>query len=210
MKIINPHWHQIFLRAIGANWLVCFAVFISISSREIVSKIMAIWWPTATFVALGLDHVVANMYFIPIAIWNSHPQITVSFYIWKSLIPAALGNIVGGGLFVGVAYWYLYLTGEGAVDIDFNLGGLDSAMEAGGPMGRMMSKNQAKPNGHHGSKPDEIRSKVIEGLDPQVNGDASIQLPHSGSYMTSGIGKELDSDVYAKSRGDRMDEEKAA
>jgi len=64
-KAQNPQWHQIFLRAIGANWLVCFAVFISISSREIVSKIVAIWWPTATFVALALDHVVANMFFIP-------------------------------------------------------------------------------------------------------------------------------------------------
>ena len=64
-KCQQPAWHQIFLRAIGANWLVCFAVFSSISSREIVSKIIAIWWPTATFVALALDHVVANMYFIP-------------------------------------------------------------------------------------------------------------------------------------------------
>ena len=64
-KAKNPMWHQIFLRAIGANWLVCFAVFISISSREIVSKIIAIWWPTATFVALALDHVIANMFFIP-------------------------------------------------------------------------------------------------------------------------------------------------
>lgn len=61
IKCLLPQWHQIFLRAIGANWLVCFAVFISISSREISSKIIAIWWPTMTFVALGLDHVIANM-----------------------------------------------------------------------------------------------------------------------------------------------------
>lgn len=64
-KCQQPQWHQIFLRAIGANWLVCFAVFSSIQSREVVSKIIAIWWPTATFVALALDHVVANMFFIP-------------------------------------------------------------------------------------------------------------------------------------------------
>jgi len=64
-RLSNPKWHQIFLRAIGANWLVCFAVFVSISSREVASKIIAIWWPTATFVALALDHVVANMFFIP-------------------------------------------------------------------------------------------------------------------------------------------------
>ena len=59
-KAQSPQWHQIFLRAIGANWLVCFAVFSSIQAREVVSKIVAIWWPTATFVALGLDHTIAN------------------------------------------------------------------------------------------------------------------------------------------------------
>lgn len=62
--------------------------------------------PTLT-VRLGFDHVVANMTFIPLAIFLGDPDISVSFYIWKSLIPALLGNIVGGGLFVGVMYWYM-------------------------------------------------------------------------------------------------------
>lgn len=84
-KCVTPQWHQIMLRAIGgwvvppvvrlavlthydsaaANWLVCLAVFMATSSREIVSKIVAIWWPITTFVALGLDHVIANMFLIP-------------------------------------------------------------------------------------------------------------------------------------------------
>jgi len=59
-KVVNPHWHQIFLRAIGANWLVCFAVFNSIQAREMSGKIMAIWWPTATFVGLALDHTIGK------------------------------------------------------------------------------------------------------------------------------------------------------
>ena len=65
-KMLTPTWVQIFLCAIGANWLVCFTVYISISSREIGSKIVAIWWPTFTFVALGLDHVIVIMYLIPV------------------------------------------------------------------------------------------------------------------------------------------------
>jgi hypothetical protein len=77
---------QIFLRAIGANWLVCMAVFLSISAREIASKIIAIWFPTACFVGLALDHVVANMFFIPIGIWCGAP-FSVGYYIWKSMIP---------------------------------------------------------------------------------------------------------------------------
>lgn len=182
MKMLTPQWHQIMLRAIGANWLVCFAVFISISSREIVSKIVAIWFPTLTFVALGLDHVIANMYFIPSAIFYGHPDIGVGLYVWKSLIPTAIGNIIGGGLFVAAAYWYLYLTGEGAIDIDFNLGGLDTAMEAGGPMGRGQS---GQSNGD-----------VIEGKDPEGSSEQTIQLPHSGGRMTSGLSKELSADKF--------------
>ncbi|KAL8775887.1 MAG: hypothetical protein Q9194_003532 [Teloschistes cf. exilis] len=192
LKAVDPRWHQIFLRGIGANWLVCFAVFISISSREIVSKIIAIWWPTCTFVALGLDHVVANMFFIPISIWNSHPDISVPFYIYKSLIPTLLGNIVGGGVFVGAIYWYLYLMGTGAVEVDFNTsGGLGNAAE-----GRTQVIDVAKQQQEGGVSSGEM-------LNPQ-------QLPHSGSGMRSGVAEELDAKLYATSKAGRTDEEKAA
>ncbi|KAH0019905.1 Formate/nitrite transporter, partial [Aureobasidium melanogenum] len=111
-KVVAPEWHQIFLRGIGANWLVCLACFLSCGAREQFSKIMAIWWPTFAFVILGFDHVVANMFYVPIGIFLGAPQITVGLYIWKSMIPALIGNIVGGGLFVGVVYWYMYLAGN--------------------------------------------------------------------------------------------------
>ena len=186
----------------------------TLCNRKLIGMItlMHEWDSQATFVALGLDHVVANMYFIPIAIWNSHPQITVSFYIWKSLIPTTLGNIVGGGLFVGAAYWYLFLTGSGSVDIDFNLGSLNTAMEAGGPLGRGHSRSQAMPNGQHGSEGEVIEGKVIDDVAAHVDSNASESLPHSGSYMASGIGKELSPGIYANSASHRqaIDEEKNA
>nr|POE82243.1 putative formate transporter [Quercus suber] len=106
-KAVVPEWHMIFLRGIGANWLVCLACFLAFMAREYFSAVVAIWFPTFAFVCLGLDHVVANMFFIPMAIFLGDPDISVSFYIWKSLIPALLGNIIGGGLFVGVMFWYL-------------------------------------------------------------------------------------------------------
>lgn len=218
-KAHDPQWHQIFLRAIGANWLVCFAVFSSISSREVVSKIFAIWWPTATFVALALDHVVANMFFIPLGIFEG-ADFGVGYYIWKSMIPTALGNLLGGGLFVGTAYWYLYLTGEGGVAVSFNLGSLDSAMEAGGPMGgggvgsshhhqRHHHPPHHDPRRHRPSKPDDEAiprdettpttndRETLVGLDP-------THLPNSGGQLMSGIGQELhDASPYAKSYAER-------
>jgi formate/nitrite transporter FocA (FNT family) len=74
------------------------------SAREVGSKIIAVWFPTATFVALALDHVVANRFFVPMGIWNGAP-FGVGHYIWKTLIPTTLGNMVGG-LFFGPIYWY--------------------------------------------------------------------------------------------------------
>ncbi|KAK5167450.1 uncharacterized protein LTR77_007149 [Saxophila tyrrhenica] len=117
-KVVTPEWHMIFLRGIGANWLVCLACFLAFLAREYVSKVVAIWWPTFAFVCLGFDHVVANMFFVPMSIFLGDPNISISFYIWKSMIPALLGNIVGGGLMVGTMYWYLNLTGEPPVAID--------------------------------------------------------------------------------------------
>ncbi|SMR64127.1 unnamed protein product [Zymoseptoria tritici ST99CH_3D1] len=118
-KVLVPTWHGVFLRGIGANWLVCMAAFLAYMAREYFSKVMAIWWPTFAFVCLGFDHVVANMFFVPTAIFLGDPAISVSFYIWKSMIPALIGNIIGGGLFVGVAYWYIHVSGEqGPISID--------------------------------------------------------------------------------------------
>ncbi|GAB7361320.1 hypothetical protein MBLNU230_g1376t1 [Neophaeotheca triangularis] len=111
-KVVNPDWHQIFLRGIGANWLVCLACYLAFMAREYFSKVMAMWWPTFAFVTLAFDHVVANMFFVPAAIFAGAPEISVGYYIWKSLIPSLIGNIVGGGLFVGVMYWYMYLEGD--------------------------------------------------------------------------------------------------
>jgi formate/nitrite transporter len=108
-KQVTPEFHSIFLRGIGCNWLVCLACFLALQGRDMASKIIGIWLPIYAFVSLGFDHVVANMTFIPLAIWLDAPGISVGLYIWKGIIPTLLGNIVGGGLFVGTYYWYMYL-----------------------------------------------------------------------------------------------------
>ncbi|PYH92158.1 hypothetical protein BO71DRAFT_432192 [Aspergillus ellipticus CBS 707.79] len=108
-KQVTPAFQQIFVRGIGCNWLVCLACFFGIQGRDLASKIIGIWWPIFGFVSLGLDHVVANMTFIPLGIWLGAPEISVGLYIWKGIIPTLLGNIVGGAIFVGTYYWYMYL-----------------------------------------------------------------------------------------------------
>ena len=105
-KTSNP-FYKTFLKGIGANWLVCLALWMGMSAQHTSGKIMGIWWPVMTFVALGFEHSIANMFFIPLAIFEGAP-ITWGTFIVDNLIPATIGNIVGGAFFVGTLYWYAY------------------------------------------------------------------------------------------------------
>lgn len=84
-----------FVRGILCNWLVCMAVFMASGCSTMIGKMTAVWFPISAFVALGLDHSVANMFIIPLAILRG-ADITVKQMFLKNLIPVTLGNIVGG------------------------------------------------------------------------------------------------------------------
>jgi formate/nitrite transporter len=88
-----------FVRGILCNWLVCMAVYMASGCSTMVGKMTAVWFPISAFVALGLDHSVANMFMIPLAMLRG-AEITVSQMFLKNLIPVTLGNIVGGSLCV--------------------------------------------------------------------------------------------------------------
>jgi formate/nitrite transporter len=98
---------QIFLRGIGCNWLVCLAVWMALGANDIGGKILAIFFPIMAFVAMGFDHLVANMFFLPAAHWAGVPGIGWDD-IGRNLLFAGLGNTVGALVFVGCAYWFLY------------------------------------------------------------------------------------------------------
>lgn len=116
-----------FYLGIMCNWLVCLAVWMSYGAKDMVGKIMAIFFPIWLFITSGFEHCVANMYYIPAGIfakanakWVEASLLTpekLAMLNWKSffidnLIPVTLGNIVGGALFVGGIYWFTYLRNQ--------------------------------------------------------------------------------------------------
>lgn len=110
-KAVTETSLAVFLRAIGCNWLVCLAVWMAYAAEDIAGKILAIFFPIMAFVALGFDHVVANMFFLPAAMFAHVPGIGIG-NVLRNLVLAFLGNAVGGGLFVAGFYWFLYLRGH--------------------------------------------------------------------------------------------------
>jgi len=75
------------------------------------------------FVAMGFEHSIANMYFIPMGLFlkdfagatlasGSLDNLTWAGFLGNNLLPVTIGNIIGGVVFVAVLYWYAYLKGK--------------------------------------------------------------------------------------------------
>lgn len=107
------------IRGIFCNWLVCLAIFMAVTARDITGKMLACYMPIMAFVASGFEHSVANMYFIPVGLFIA-PELGIaeanlswSGFLVGNLLPVTIGNIIGGALFVGGAYWFIHLRANG-------------------------------------------------------------------------------------------------
>ncbi|KAK6907629.1 hypothetical protein L486_05548 [Kwoniella mangroviensis CBS 10435] len=103
-------WGPCVLRGIGCNFLVCLAVWLGAGARETISKIFALHFPAFAFVFLGFEHVIVNMYYIPIGMLNG-ANVSVGRYVGRSMIPSLIGNIIGGAL-LGVPMVLFYTPPE--------------------------------------------------------------------------------------------------
>jgi len=107
-KKVSLNFTQAFLSGVGCNWLVALAVWLAVSADDISSKILAIWFPIMAFAAIGFEHSVANMFFIPLGIFHGSQLANWGNFFTSNLIPVTLGNIVGAFVFVGTAYFWVY------------------------------------------------------------------------------------------------------
>lgn len=103
-KIEEP-FHMAFISGIGANWLVCLAVWLGYAAKDTTGKIIGIWFPIMAFITIGFQHVVANMFIIPAAIFSG--AFTWIMY-FENFVAVFLGNVLGGAVFVGTFYWMAY------------------------------------------------------------------------------------------------------
>ncbi len=124
---VNLTFVEAMTRGILCNVLVCLAVWLCFAGRSVTDKILAILFPITAFVALGFEHSIANMYFIPAGLLLSGnttvvtaasvaagnavdlSQLTIGGFLLQNLLPVTLGNIIGGGVLVGLVYWFVYL-----------------------------------------------------------------------------------------------------
>jgi len=121
-KVVLP-WHEAFFRGVLGNLFVCLAVWVSLAGRSVADKVLGTILPLSALAALGLEHVVASLYYLP-RVWMLAwfvPEYAASVWAAGVTVPAmvsnlsavALGNIVGGSLMVALVYYVIYRRGAG-------------------------------------------------------------------------------------------------
>ena len=168
---------------------VCVAVWQGTCAEEVAGKVLALWFPTAAFVMMGFDHVVANMFFIPIGMMFG-ANVSVG-RMFAALAMATLGNAVGGGIGVGMIYWYVF-------DSLASFGGLTSRIRQNmsgartrAALAGQASFHQRHRNSHHSNNTPPLNnishlndnglSHRFGGKQPITNHTATNNHQHNGS-----------------------------
>ena len=107
-----------FFMGVLCNILVTVAVLVSLSAKDVAGRILGAWVPVMFFVVAGFSHSIADMTYCALALFARDAYaadasaLTWGRYFLGNMLPVTLGNIVGG-LLVGGTAWYCYLRKKG-------------------------------------------------------------------------------------------------
>lgn len=98
---------QLFTSAVLCNIIVCSGVCLAYSCKEEITKIAVLWLAIVVFVLSGTEHIVANMYYLFVALFAG-AELTMK-EIFYHLAVSGIGNFIGGGIIVsGINYLLAY------------------------------------------------------------------------------------------------------
>ena len=101
-------WFAVLISGILGNWLVGMAAFLATAARTVSGKILGVLFPIIAFVAIGAQHSPANMGYFSVGLINGGSGVGWGEVIWWNIVPASLGNIIGGAVLVALLFWYTY------------------------------------------------------------------------------------------------------
>ena len=111
-------------RSVLGNALVCHAIWLTYSARTTTDRILCVLLPIGAFYTLQLEHVIATMFYFPLAYFAAWGAGTGNGALGfldaegmhlgvldfgSHLLAVTAGNVIGGGVLVGAVYWFVYL-----------------------------------------------------------------------------------------------------
>ncbi|KAG2490872.1 hypothetical protein HYH03_010790 [Edaphochlamys debaryana] len=104
---VSHGWGATFVKGIFANWLVGIATWQANAAQDLSGKAIGIWLPISAFAMIGFEHCIANQFLFLMA-WAQGANITAEQFIWRNMIPATLGNWIGGAICLGTVYAFAF------------------------------------------------------------------------------------------------------
>jgi formate/nitrite transporter len=101
-------WITIFIRGMLCNWMVSMGVVGAMVSTSATGKIMSMWMPVMLFFFMGFEHSIVNMFLFPFSMIMGGGFTVADYFLWNE-IPTALGNLVGGLVFVALPLYYTHV-----------------------------------------------------------------------------------------------------
>lgn len=101
-------WFTIFIRGMLCNWMVSMGVVGAMISTSATGKIMAMWMPVMLFFFMGFEHSIVNMFLFPFSMIMGGGFTVSDYFLWNE-IPTALGNLVGGLVFVALPLYFTHV-----------------------------------------------------------------------------------------------------
>lgn len=146
-------FRHVVAKAFLCNWLVCLACYQSAAAQDVFGKLAAIFFPVMAFVAIGFDHLVANMFIIPFGMRLGAP-ITVGHYIVYSMIPTIIGNSASAVVMISFSYAMCYGTLADSIQ--------SKLQKAGLPMKNKSEKDlpSSNPPSAHAAKDDSAHNRI--------------------------------------------------
>lgn len=101
-------WFKVLLSGVMGNWLVGMAAFLAAAARTVPGKILGVVFPIVAFVAIGFQHSPANVGYFAIGLIDGGSGVSWGDAIWWNVVPATIGNMIGGVVMVALPFWYTY------------------------------------------------------------------------------------------------------
>jgi nitrite transporter NirC len=103
---------QLFWRSVLCNMLVCLALWMAARTKSDGAKLAVLWWALLAFIASGFEHSIANMTIFGLGIFE---HTATWSQLFRNLAWTVPGNVVGGGLLIGLGYAWVGGARDGAV-----------------------------------------------------------------------------------------------
>ena len=124
---IGAGFLQLMALGILGSVLLCLALWLAMAARGMAGAVTAVLLPVAAMFAMGFEHATANMYAVlagllvkaDLSFLQMAGKTAADFaglnwggFFWQSLLPVALGNVIGGTVLVGLVYGFVRLRRE--------------------------------------------------------------------------------------------------